>query len=775
MWDQGSGGQPVLGVLVGDVSYDFTAELMNGLADAAAEQNVRLFYLLGMQKHSEVWDQNAGAPDVSSHNSVYDYTDLIGANAFIIACGSLSGFSGEGIYQQFLERFGDLPLVVLQERVQLGRPNQTYLVVDNYHSYSQCIEHLISVHHYTKIAMLSGPEGHSDAKERLNAYRDVMERHHLPVTPGMIAYGNYSEYVDHQVALLIDQNPGLQAIAFANDEMAKAGYRECRRRGLIVGRDLALVGFDNFSAALTLEPPLTTVSQDVFTMGKTAVEYALDLMHGKPKPPLEMRTEFLVRQSCGCPQSNLNLNPGEEIENAGTLIDLAIASITHRYVCNFPVPERPKHEAPLVSLLTELRGFAMDKPEEALDLQALASRLNQSFQHYTPAALPLTQSLEEFLLQLLAVHGLPSAIKKFAACISYLQQQVHIQELRSLSERFDTYRTKSWIAPELTRNLYYQSDEAETYRLVTERLLASGVRNVHICLLPTPQRFKKNGLDPRPTMLRMVASAEGSQVTAYAAENAPVIDAAHPFHRLIARGDTPVTLGFSIYSGENHYGILLCESDRIQNAFLHVIGLQMGMLIDFLDLRRKERAIVEELEDIREKNEILNFLSEYDQLCGLLNRRGFIERAIRLNRDHSGHKAYCAFMDLDYLKQINDTYGHSEGDVALQAVSDILRQITRADDLIGRIGGDEFVGLFLSNDERFRERFSDRLADACAQYNLTHQKPYLMDISVGVTSFICRQGLEISGIIASADKFLYEAKHRRTFTALRSNPSYIAN
>lgn len=58
------------------------------------------------------------------------------------------------------------------------------------------------------------------------------------------------------------------------------------------------------------------------------------------------------------------------------------------------------------------------------------------------------------------------------------------------------------------------------------------------------------------------------------------------------------------------------------------------------------------------------------------NRRGFIERAIRLNRDHSGHKAYCAFMDLDYLKQINDTYGHSEGDMALQAVSDILRQIT---------------------------------------------------------------------------------------------------
>ena len=50
-----------------------------------------------------------------------------------------------------------------------------------------------------------------------------------------------------------------------------------------------------------------------------------------------------------------------------------------------------------------------------------------------------------------------------------------------------------------------------------------------------------------------------------------------------------------------------------------------------------------------------------------------------------------------------------------------------------------------------------------------------MDISVGVTSFICRQGLEISGIIASADKYLYEAKHRRTFTALRSNPSYIAN
>ena len=154
------GDQSLIGVLIGDLSFDFTAELMDGITDAANAFGVRVVFLLGMQKHSAQGSHDNNKAEAINSNSVYDYAGLIGADAFIIACGSLSGFSGDGLYQQFLNRFQNQPCVVLQERVQIDAPQKTYIVVDNYHSFSQCIEHLIVDHGYRKIALVSGPEGH---------------------------------------------------------------------------------------------------------------------------------------------------------------------------------------------------------------------------------------------------------------------------------------------------------------------------------------------------------------------------------------------------------------------------------------------------------------------------------------------------------------------------------------------------------------------------------------------------------------------------------------
>jgi diguanylate cyclase (GGDEF)-like protein len=87
-------------------------------------------------------------------------------------------------------------------------------------------------------------------------------------------------------------------------------------------------------------------------------------------------------------------------------------------------------------------------------------------------------------------------------------------------------------------------------------------------------------------------------------------------------------------------------------------------------------------------------LSVTDELTGLYNRRGFFQLALsRLNfLSRSADDTLLLLMfDLDGLKQINDTYGHSEGDTALKSFADILKQTLRQDDIIGRIGGDEFI------------------------------------------------------------------------------------
>lgn len=757
----------MIGVLIGDVSFEFSSVLMSGISDAAMAANVQVLYFLGMQKHAGKMAK-AGVGDGSiNHNSVYDYAGLSGADAFIIACGSLSGFSGGGLDARFMQRFAGKPYVVLQERIEPVTPMQTYVVIDNYTSYSQCIEHLIVTHGYRRIGFVSGPRGHYDARARLSAYLDTMARHNLPVDDSMIVYGDFYEYVDTLVAELIDGCPGLEAIAFANDEMAKAGYRECARRGLVVGRDIAMTGFDNLSFCHTMDPPLTTVSQEAYRMGRLAVEKALKMVEGKQVRPVEMKTEFVPRQSCGCSRGSICFTPTDAVADQEAFVDHVFQCIEESYSSQFSHDEQEACLRSLRACLREVRPLvlasqdAQPEPEPLLRVcAAFAARSRQ------PLA-ALGQSLEDVIKRLLCSGYHSPLVGRLTSALFYMQQHLARLEKQALSAASSALQLQSWIAPELTRGLYGQDSDEEVFRSVAERLAAAGFINVYICLLEEPQYFDNTGLASIPQRLLLAAYRNRQETKVYSRGTMPVIDSAHPFGVMPGFKDAGSMMGFSFFSGENQYGMLLCEAEVNKSALLHVIGLQLGMLLDFLALRRKEMAIAEELEDIREKNEILNFLSEYDLMCGLLNRRGFIERAIRLNRENIGKTAYCAFIDLDYLKQINDTYGHPEGDIALQTVSAVLQRCVTEYDLIGRIGGDEFVGMFITEEEGFQEHLVQCLKRESERYNQTSGKPYLVDISVGVARFTCQQGLEVSSIIAEADKYLYEAKRSRVTHALR--------
>ena len=583
----------------------------------------------------------------------------------------------------------------------------------------------------------------------------------------MIANGDFYEYVDAVVADLMDGCPGLEAIAFANDEMAKAGYRECHRRGLVVGRDIAITGFDNLSFCHTMDPPLTTVSQEAYRMGRISVEKALRLQEGKQVRPVEMKTEFVPRQSCGCQRAGQCFVPPVAGTSGEALIDTAFQSVEEIYIGQFSRDEQEACLRHLRACLREVRAIVLATREVPLTPEDLQKPCNTFAAKSRQPLAALSHSLEDVLNRLVCMPYASPTANRLTSALFFMQQNLRRSETQLLAAATSTLQLQSWIAPELTRGLYGQHSDEEVYRSVVERLVSVGFTNVFICLLEEPLYFDSAGLSSIPQKLLLAAYRNRSETKVYARGKMPVVDGAHPLVALPGFRDAACMMGFSFFSGENQYGMLLCEAEVSKGALLHVIGLQLGMLLDFLALRRKENAIATELEDIREKNEILNFLSEYDLMCGLLNRRGFIERAIRLNRENIGKNAYCAFVDLDYLKQINDTYGHPEGDIALQAVSAILQRCVTEYDLVGRIGGDEFVGMFITEEAGFQEKLMGCLHTESERYNRASGKPYYVDISVGVARFTCQQGLEVSSIIAEADHYLYEAKRSRQTHALR--------
>lgn len=156
-------------------------------------------------------------------------------------------------------------------------------------------------------------------------------------------------------------------------------------------------------------------------------------------------------------------------------------------------------------------------------------------------------------------------------------------------------------------------------------------------------------------------------------------------------------------------------------------------------------------------------LSLLDELTGLYNRRGFFtlaERQLKLApRIQIGLALVLA--DLDGLKQINDTFGHGQGDLALVKTAQVLRQTFRDSDIIARLAGDEFTVL-VSDDSTFGgEVIQRRLREELNDFNAQAQLPHRLSLSLGIAHFDPIRPNPIEQLIAQADQAMYGQKRDR--------------
>jgi two-component system cell cycle response regulator len=197
------------------------------------------------------------------------------------------------------------------------------------------------------------------------------------------------------------------------------------------------------------------------------------------------------------------------------------------------------------------------------------------------------------------------------------------------------------------------------------------------------------------------------------------------------------------------------EPDRSSDA-ARPISREIQHLSDLV-----ARAVRLILEDPELRTALLSLLLT-DELTGLYNRRGFLalaEQHLKLAR-RTGRALLLVYADLDSLKQINDTFGHHEGDLALQATAKILRQSFRDSDIIARFGGDEFTALAIETDSGRAEILTDRLQANLKNYNAKGNH-YVLSLSVGVARFLPGSAATIEELMVQADQALYEQKRRR--------------
>ena len=182
------------------------------------------------------------------------------------------------------------------------------------------------------------------------------------------------------------------------------------------------------------------------------------------------------------------------------------------------------------------------------------------------------------------------------------------------------------------------------------------------------------------------------------------------------------------------------------------IGIRVATLDYFENLKKLIKApmIIPETQFAR----TLKF-STTDPLTGLLNRRVILEELAEAVQEHETKKMkFCMLMmDLDGFKKLNDTQGHQIGDLILQEVAQILRESTRENDIIGRYGGDEIIGILPDTGKDKSKSITSRIR----QHMEEELKEVKITLSIGMVEYPSDADAD-EELISLADEALYRAK-----------------
>ncbi|HOO73292.1 MAG TPA: GGDEF domain-containing protein [Spirochaetota bacterium] len=197
--------------------------------------------------------------------------------------------------------------------------------------------------------------------------------------------------------------------------------------------------------------------------------------------------------------------------------------------------------------------------------------------------------------------------------------------------------------------------------------------------------------------------------------------------------------------------ISLIANYRMEKELRRVFLLNLLLQIDSIKLE--------------ESNKVFKMLSISDPLTGLSNRRYFdatLEREVK-SALRKNHNLCLLFLDIDYFKLYNDTYGHQAGDVCIRKIADSLQQsLKRPRDMCARYGGEEFVVLLPDTDIQGATGMAETIRMTIEDMHLPHKASQISDyvtVSLGVSELLSGNADAINQLIENADKALYCAKN----------------
>ncbi|MGB0866031.1 MAG: sensor domain-containing diguanylate cyclase [Granulosicoccaceae bacterium] len=174
------------------------------------------------------------------------------------------------------------------------------------------------------------------------------------------------------------------------------------------------------------------------------------------------------------------------------------------------------------------------------------------------------------------------------------------------------------------------------------------------------------------------------------------------------------------------------------------------------NVMQRTRELAEKAKALEEANEKLQVLANIDGLTQVLNRRAFIEQCELFSRTEP--RVAIILIDVDHFKQVNDTYGHAVGDEVLVRLGQLLGNITRPIDRVGRFGGEEFVVLLQDFGTQSVQRYCERLLAKVRELDFSDCSTLSgITISAGTVTGVLKKG-QLDQFLQTADAAMYQVK-----------------
>lgn len=272
----------VIGVIVPEIEHDFFASAINGIDEVAYHAG----YTIIVSQSNE-----------SCEREIINTNSLINQRvAGVVASISQDTKNGEH-FRNMIQK--GVPLVFFDRACNDVSANK--VIIDDMKSSFNAVKYLIEKG-YKKIAHFAGPKELEICVQRFNGYKEALKEANIKFNSELVCYGGLHEIDGYNaMEFLLKKGNVPDAIFAANDPIAIGAFQRIREAGLKIPEDIGIVGFSNNKITSLVDPPLTTVDQPAFEMGRKAAKILIELIESMKKPgkarAVILDTKLIVRKS----------------------------------------------------------------------------------------------------------------------------------------------------------------------------------------------------------------------------------------------------------------------------------------------------------------------------------------------------------------------------------------------------------------------------------------------------------------------------------------------